>query len=191
VSTNRTAGERMQSSVKMAGKAPALCALLVLGLAGCGHKPVKFHIPVAYPVPIEDTTSTTNDEIEPVPPPEVAPLQWPEPPRPPRRRPAPPVDASTPSQPGNEAAPELSIGTLTTGGDASQQNIQQARELIASVDRRAMSLPPRITNAERPQLRQVQNYLDKAKQALNTGDAEGAVNLASKAQQLVDELERR
>jgi phage shock protein A len=85
----------------------------------------------------------------------------------------------------------LSIGTLTTGGDASQQSLQQARDLIASVDRRAMSLPPRITNAERPQLRQVQNYLDKAKQALNTGDAEGAVNLASKAQQLVDELERR
>jgi hypothetical protein len=46
-------------------------------------------------------------------------------------------------------------------------------------------------NSERPQVRQVRNYLDQAKQALNTGDAEGAVNLANKARQLVDELERR
>ena len=191
MSTDRTSGERIESRVKSAGKMPVLCALFVVGLAGCAHKAVKFRIPVAYPVDIENTSSTTHGEIEPVPPPEVAPLQWPEPPRPPvRRKPPAPADASVP-QPGNEPAPELNIGTLTTGGSASQQSLQEARDLIASVDKRSMSLPSRILNAERSQLRQVRNYLDQAKQALNTGDAEGAVNLANKARQLVDELERR
>lgn len=191
MSTNRTPGERIESNSNLAGRIPALCALFLLGFAGCGHKAVKVHIPVVYPVDLESTSSTTDDEIEPVPPPEIAPLQWPEPPRPPiRRRPPPPADASVP-QPGNDTAPELNIGTLTTGGDATPQSLQQARDLIGSVDRRATSLPPRIMNSERPQVRQVRNYLDQAKQALNTGDAEGAVNLANKARQLVDELERR
>ena len=192
MNADRTSGERMRGNTIAAGNLAAVCSFLIFGLAGCMHKPLKVHIPVATPVDLQGVISTEDGDLEPVPEPEVAPLQWPEPPRPPvRRRPTPPNEAGTPAQPGNEPAPELNIGTLTTGGDASPQSLQQARDLIASVDRRTTSLPPHIANAQKPQLRQVRNYLDQAKQALNTGDAEGAVNLANKARQLIDELERR
>ena len=191
MNADRTSGERMSNAIT-AGKLPVVCTFLLFGLAGCMHKPLKVHIPVATPVDLERVASTEDDDLEPVPEPEIAPLQWPEPPRPPvRRRPSPPNEAGNPVQPGNESPPELNIGTLTTGGDASPQSLQQARDLIASVDRRSTSLPSHVANAQKPQLRQVRNYLDQAKQALNTGDAEGAVNLANKARQLMDELERR
>jgi hypothetical protein len=174
-----------------AGKLPAVCALLIFGLAGCAHK-IRAHIPVAYPVALETVPSTDDSEIDGMPEPEIAPLQWPEPPRPPvRRRPPPPIDAGVPTQPGNDTAPELAIGPLTTGGDSSPQSQQQARELIASVDHRVIALPGRVADSEKPRLRQVRNFLEQAKQALNTGDAEGASILANKARQIMDEVERR
>ena len=192
MNADRTSGERMRRTSVAAGKLPAVCAFLIFGLAGCAHKPLKVHIPVATPVDLEKVASMEDGDLEEVPEPDVAPLQWPEPPKPPaRRRPAAPTEAGGPTQPGNEQPPELNIGTLTTGGDASQQSLQQARDLIASVDRRATALPSHVANAQKPQLRQARNYLEQAKQALNTGDAEGAVNLANKARQLMDELERR
>jgi hypothetical protein len=191
VSSHRTSGERIGEFVPASGKLPVICALLIFGLAGCAHK-VKVHIPVAYPVSLDTVSSTDDSAIEPVPEPEIAPLQWPEPARPPvRRRPAPPTDAGVPTQPSNDTTPELAIGPLTTGGDSSPQSQQEARELIASVDRRVVSLPVRVADSEKPRLRQVRNFLEQAKQALNSGDAEGASILANKARQIMDELERR
>ena len=99
--------------------------------------------------------------------------------------------AGVPTQPGTEAVPELNIGALTTGGDSSPQSQQQARDLIGSVDRRIASLPARIAGRERGELRQARNLLEQAKQALNTGDTEGAITVADKARQIMDELERR
>lgn len=168
-----------------------VCAVLALGLAGCAHKQVRVHIPVASPVDLE-TLSLPDDEIEPVPEPEVAPLQWPEPPRPSvRRRPPAPADANLPTQPVETPAPELSIGALSTGGDATPQSQQHARDLIGLVDRRIGSVPARAAGSLKEQVRQAKNYVDKAKQALNTGDTEGAINLANKAMQMMDELETR
>lgn len=191
MNADRTSGERMRSNAIAAGKLPAVCAFLILGLAGCAHKPLKVHIPVATPVDLERVASSDDGDLEQVPEPEVAPLQWPEPPRPPvRRRPPPSVEAG-PTQPGNEQPPELNIGTLTTGGDASQQSLQRARDLIGTVDRRIASLPARIVGQQRGELRQARNLLEQAKQALNTGDAEGAITVADKARQIMDEVERR
>jgi hypothetical protein len=85
----------------------------------------------------------------------------------------------------------LAIGALTSGGDATPQSQQQARDLIASVDRRITTLPAKVADAQKPQLRQVRKFLDDAKQALNTGDTDGATNLANKAKVLMDELESR
>jgi hypothetical protein len=192
VSTHRTSGERMERALLTAGRLTAVCALLLFGLAGCAHKQVRVHIPVAYPVDLEAMSSTEEGDIEPVPEPEIAPLQWPEPPRPPvRRRPPTPSEAEAPNQPGSEPAPELAIGPLTTGGDSSPQSQQQARDLIGSVDHRIASLPARVADQERGQIRRVRNFLEQAKQALNTGDAEGAINVANKAKQIMDEVERR
>ena len=192
MSTHRTSGERLGRNVKAGGKLPTLCALLALGLAGCAHKPLKVHIPAPYPVDLEKLPEPEDSQIEPLPEPEVAPLQWPEPPKPPvRRRPAPPTEAGVPTQPGNETAPEVAIGPLTTGGESNPQSQQQARDLIGSVDRRIVSLPARTADRQREQIRKVRNFLEQAKQALNTGDAEGAINVASKAKQIMDEVERQ
>jgi hypothetical protein len=181
----------MGSYARRTSMMPCVCAVLALGLAGCGHKQVRVHIPVASPVDLE-TLSIPDDEIEQVPQPDVAPLQWPEPAKPPvRRRPPAPADANVPSQPNETPAPELSIGALSTGGDATPQSQQQARDLIASVERRITGLPARVADRQRPQVRQSRDYLDKAKKALNTGDTDGAMNLANKAKVLMDELESR
>lgn len=193
MNADRTSGERMSSTTITAGKLPAVCAFLIFGLAGCAHKPLKVHIPVATPVDLEKVAPMEDGDLEQVPEPDVAPLQWPEPPKPPvRRRPAAPTEAGGPAQPGNEQQPpELNIGTLTTGGDASQQSLQQARDLIGSVDKRIASVPARVTGQQRGELRQARNLLEQARQALNTGDAEGAMTVADKARQIMDEVERR
>lgn len=190
--TNRKSDERMGRHARRTGTLPCICVvLLALGLAGCSHKQVRAHIPIASPVDLE-TLSLPDDEITPVPEPDIAPLQWPEPPRPPvRHRPPAPADANVPSQPNETPAPELSIGALSTGGDATPQSQQQARDLIASVERRITGLPAQVADRQRPQVRQSKNYLDEAKKALNTGDTDGAMNLANKAKVLMDELESR
>jgi hypothetical protein len=177
-----------------AGRMPAVCAILAIGLAGCGHKQVKFHIPITSPVDLETLAATSEGDIDPVPQPDLAPLPWPEPSRPPVRRRVPPrEDASGAPQPGNDTPgpADLAIGALTSGGDATPQSQQQARDLIASVDRRITALPAKVADAEKAQLRQVRKFLDQAKQALNTGDTDGASNLANKAKVLMDELESR
>lgn len=169
---------------------PGACAVVTLLLAGCSHKQIRAHIPVPLPVAL-DVGEQPQSEIEPVPEPEVGPFQWPEPPRPPvRRKPPPREDAGgvPPTEPATQ--PELSIGMLSPGGEASAQSQQQARDLIASTERRITSLPQRLANTQRSQVRQARNYLDESKKALNTGDAGGAMNLATKAKLLMDELER-
>jgi hypothetical protein len=37
----------------------------------------------------------------------------------------------------------------------------------------------------------VRHFLDQAQQALNSGDADGAMNLATKAKLLMDDLEKK
>lgn len=192
MSANRRSGERIGRNGVAGGKLPTLCALLALGLAGCAHRPLKVHLPSPYPVDLESLPQPEDSQIQPLPEPEVAPLQWPEPPKPPvRRRPAAPTEAGVPNQPGNEAPPEVAIGPLTTGGESNPQSQQQARDLIGSVDRRIGSLPARTAGRWREQIRQARNLLEQAKQALNTGDAEGARTVADKARQIMDEVERQ
>jgi hypothetical protein len=188
VRSGRKPDDRMGSRVSRAGV--LLCVLLSLGLAGCGPKRVKVHLPVLAPADLE-AVNEPDTQLDSVPEPDILPVPWPEPPRPPvRRRPPPRDDAASPAQPGNEppAPAELSIGPLSTGGDSTPQSQQQARDAIASVDRRMVSAPSK--NAGKPQMRQVRNFLDEAKKALNSGDADGAINLANKARVLMDELER-
>ncbi len=181
-----------RDSIQVRCGMPCGCALLVLLLAGCSHKQIRAHIPVALPVPLE-AASEPQDDIELVPEPEIGPIQWPEPPRPPVKRRVPPREETGGAAPPTEPAPqpELSIGMLSPAGEANPQSQQQARDLIASTERRITSLPQRVANSQRSQVRQARDYLDKSKKALNTGDADGAMNLANKAKLLMDELERR
>ncbi len=171
----------------------ALC--LVPGLAGCHRRVLRRALPLASLAPIEleiPAEAGSLPMIASVPPPELGPLPPPPPPpKPaPRRKPAakeePPVQvASAP-----EAA-AVAIGELSIGGDAAPQSQQTARDLIEAITKRIAALPAKTVDGQKRQIRQIRHFLDQAQQALKSGDADGAMNLATKAKLLMDDLERK
>lgn len=175
---------------------PGLALVFAVGLAGCHHKAAPFVIPSGAHAPVA---------LETIPPPELPvviaglptpelPLPSSEPPIPtPRRRPTPKEEPQPPVQ--VASAPEsvalAAIGTLSTGGDAAPQSQQQAQELVASILKRIAALPAKMAESQKRQIRQIRNFIDQAQKALNSGDAEGAKNLATKANLLMDDLEKK
>ena len=193
----RHPAQPLRGSLARAGLALLLSALFVGGLGGCRRRALRPVLPLASLAPIELEAAIDPDSlpmIELVPPPELGPL----PPPPP---PAKPVPKKTPAtkeeaQPAVQAAaaPEsaaLAIGVLSIGGDAAPQSQQTARDLIATITKRIAALPSKIADARKEQVRQVRHFLDQAQQALNSNDADGAINLATKAKLLMDDLERK
>jgi hypothetical protein len=146
--------------------------------------------------PIELENPTAPDDlpmIAEVPAPELTPLPPPPPlakPTPRRRPTTAPKDEPVQVASGAEPA-ELAIGALSSGGDSTPQSQQQARDLIGSILKRIAALSSKTADAQKKQIRQVRHFLDQAQQALNTGDAEGAINLATKARLLMDDLDKK
>ena len=178
-----------------AGLCLLLSALFVGGLGGCRRRALRPVLPLGSLAPIELEAATDPDSlpmVEPVPPPELGPLP-PAPPARPAPRKTPPREEAQP--PAQAAAPpesaELAIGVLSIGGDAAPQSQQSARDLIAAITKRIAALPSTIADARKEQVRQVRHFLDQAQQALSSGDAEGAMNLATKAKLLMDDLEKK
>jgi hypothetical protein len=174
----------------------ALVFILCVGLAGCRRNAPPFTIPVGVQAPaaLEDPSSAElPSAIAVEPPPDFGPLPSVNPPAPPqRRRLEPKEEAPSTPQPTEEAAPaELAIGSLSTGTDATPQIQQQAQDKISSLLKRLNALSVRTVEAQKRQVRQVRHFLDQAQQALNTGDTEGAKNLATKAGLLMDDLEKK
>jgi hypothetical protein len=129
-----------------------------------------------------------------LPPPDLAPLPPPPPPPPPPRRrtsSAPKEETQPPTQVAEAAPAALAIGILSTGDDQTPQSQQQAKDIIASIFKRIAGLPQKTAAAKRKQVNQVRHFLDQAQQALNSGDAKGANNLATKAWLLMDDLEKK
>jgi type IV secretory pathway VirB10-like protein len=179
------------------GRLPALALVLAAGLAGCRHKnmPVAFpqlaHAPLELEIP---SPSTPPIMIAEVPPPELGPPLLPPPPPPaPRRRttPSPKEETQPPVQVAEAAPAELAIGTLSTGGDLMPQSQQEAQDMISSILKRISALSTKTAESQKRQIRQVRYFLKQAQQALSSGDAEGAKNLAIKARLLMDDLEKK
>jgi len=192
----RHPAQPLRGSLARAGLALLLSALFVGGLGGCRRRVLRPVLPLASLAPIELEAATDPDSlpmIELVPRLEL-PLGSPPPPpaKPvPKRTPATKEEAQPPVQ---AAAPEsaaLAIGVLSIGGDAAPQSQQTARDLIAAITKRIAALPSKIADARKNQVRQVKHFLDQAQQALNSGDADGAMNLATKAKLLMDDLEKK
>jgi hypothetical protein len=80
---------------------------------------------------------------------------------------------------------------LSNGDEATAQTQQQAQEMIASILKRIAALPSKTANAQKREISKIRHFLDQAQQALNSGDAEGANNLATKARLLMDDLEKK
>jgi hypothetical protein len=177
--------------------------LLALGLTGCRRRIVVIVIPpVAAQIALETPPPMANPPKITMPPPpepevvEVTPVMV-TPPAPPKRKTPTPVPVPPPVQPpvqvasaGTPDAGEAAIGALSTGGDSAPQSQQEAKDLIGSIAKRIAGLSARKANAQRSQVRQVRHFLDQAQQALNSGDAEGAKTLATKAKLLMDDVEK-
>jgi hypothetical protein len=146
------------------------------------------------PVALEDAPTDVDQlMIATLPLPDLGPFPT-TPPAPPvqRRRPAAPKEETQPATNPAEPAPaELAIGSLSTGANATPQIQQQAQDMISSILRRIGALSSRTANAQRSDVNKVRNFLKQAQQALNTGDLDGAKNLAIKAGVLMDDLEKR
>jgi len=172
------------------------CAGLMCGLNGCRHKRPQLPVlpPVLAPVPLETPPGPKEQpmisppvvELPPVPIAAAAAS-----PRRERRR----VAAKTAAAP-EEATPEpmpdtVAIGELTAGGAADPQAQQEDANLIASIEKRLNALPARTVRRQRTQINRVRNFWQQAREALNSGDVEGAKTLATKAKLLLDDLEKQ
>jgi len=186
---------RLTGAAARVGRTSALTLVLVAALTGCRHKTAAFVIPKGAHAPIELEVPSSPDPpptIATLPLPELAPLPSPPlPASPPRKRTAPAPKEEPPAQVAEAAPAALAIGTLSTGGDPTPQSRNQAQQMIASIMKRIAALPARTADAEKKQIRQIRHFLDQAQQALNSGDAEGANNLATKARLLLDDLEKK
>ena len=175
-----------------------LCASLSLGLGGCLHQRVKLPVfPPNQPVS-PDAVNADNlpgvdvPEVESLPDPVAAAASHPR-----QRRRFVPRASTTPAtnapmavpnaEPG--AAEESAIGELTAGGDANPQRKQEAVDLMASNERRIKALSLKVLAGQRPQVSKIRNFQRQANLALRSGDAEGAMTLATKAGLLLHDLD--
>ncbi len=176
----------------------ALCLGVTMGLGGCRHRVVLAPLPpVQTPVePIESPPLAKAPVLETpqikMPPAPIAAAA-----RPVRERkrpakaaaPAPVVPEPAPAAP--VASPqENAIGALTAGGETNPQSKQEAADLIASIEKRLDALPAQVDENEKAQVSKVKNFWRDAQEALKSGDAEGAMTLATKAKLLLDDMEK-
>jgi hypothetical protein len=108
-----------------------------------------------------------------------------------RRRVAPksataPVEEAAPEP----AAEDAGIGDLTAGGAANPQAQHEAASLIHTIELRLKGLPTQTARRQRAQVNRVRNFWKQAQDALSSGDVEGATTLATKANLMLDDLEK-
>lgn len=86
--------------------------------------------------------------------------------------------------------PTVAIGSLTAGGETNPQSKQEAADLIASNEKRLAALAAPKGEDRKAEISTVKNFQRQAQDALTSGDAEGAMTLATKAKLLLDDLEK-
>jgi hypothetical protein len=185
-------GPRLAAILVRAARTSALSLVLIAGLAGCSHK-TRLVLPQGAMSPVELEVAPELEDppmIAAEPTPEEVPLSEQSPPAiVVKRRPAPPKE--TPPVQVASAAEPLALGALSAGGESTPQSQQQAKDLIAAIKRRLAALPGKTASQQRDQIRQVNYFLKQAQQALDSGDAEGAKTLATKAKLLMDDVEKK
>lgn len=102
------------------------------------------------------------------------------------------IDTNVPP-PGAAVAPATppvssALGELSPGGASSPQHQQEVADRIALIERKLNDLPAPTVDSQKKQVAQVRLFLKQASDALKTGDAEGAGNLATKAGLLLDDI---
>jgi hypothetical protein len=193
----RLYGKTIRGLARDAAGAALLCGLM-FGLSGCRHKAKIAPLPaIQEPVdlvavaPLEDPPMLEIPTVRMPPAPVAAAAAKPKRER--RKVVAKAVPSLTPAPAQAapaEPSPEVSaIGALTAGEEANPQTKQEAADLIASVERRLNALPSQ-TEEDKVQISKVRNFWRDAHDALKSGDAEGAMTLATKAKLLLDDMKR-
>jgi ribosomal protein S20 len=91
-----------------------------------------------------------------------------------------------------QPAPDtVEIGELTAGGAANPQAQQAAADLVASIEKRLNGLSAQTVRRQRTQVSRIRNFWQQAQAALSSGDVEGAKTLATKANLLLDDLQKQ
>jgi len=185
------------------------CALWLLPVfplvQGCDHKAQTTQSQTLAP-PIVDTpppkpaTVTTADLPPPVigdAKPDTTPKPAAPPPEPPKKpvhhpkKPATPAPTTTPT-PTQETAsagptPSVSaIGTLSSGGSGGSRS--QTEDLINSTEKGVNGITRTLNDSETKTAAQIREFIKQAREALATGDVDGATTLAKKAKVLLSEL---
>ena len=82
------------------------------------------------------------------------------------------------------------LGQLASGGNLNPQQQQEVAGKIAAVEKRMNDLPAAVADREQKSIAQVKLFLKEASDALKGGDVEGAKVLATKADLLVDDVQK-
>jgi outer membrane biosynthesis protein TonB len=182
-----------------------LLALMPL-VQGCDHKKVQAQAqsqPLAPPIvdtqPAQPATIPTEDLPPPVvgPPPsqpatnETATKPVTPPKKPARKKPAPAAPAQPAQQEASNASgtpsPSVSaIGQLSGGASGDQRS--QTEEMINATEKGVNGITRSLNDSETKTAAQIHEFLKQAREALATGDVDGALTLAKKAKVLLAEL---
>ena len=193
------------------------CALWLLPLLplvqGCDHKqqPIAqtqaLAPPIVDPPPAKPAADATANLPPPVigtavPPPDQVAQKPVEPPKKPvkKAKKQPPVTAATTPAPEKEAsltstnAPAASAGTSSVpaigqlSSGVSDDARLQTEASINSTEKGVNGISRPLSDAESKTAAQIREFLKQAREALTTGDTDGALNLAKKAKVLLSEL---
>lgn len=175
------------------------CFAICIILGGCRHRQAAPNLPAVLKAPDAQPPTPDSPAMQSPPPdsvstsPQIKVTQT-KPKRSSNKKTAakPTTDPAAPAAatpPGDGAGTESSIGALTAGGDATPKTQQDAAGLIVACEQRLHD-SSQNTPEQRASLRKVEFFIKQAKQALGTGDAEGAMTLATKAKLLLDDLSK-
>ncbi len=171
------------------------------GLTGCMHLHKRPNLPVLPPVlapvalenlpPPADPPMLTAPIVDVPPMPIAAAAATP---RRERKHPAAKTAAAAPTE---DTTPQpvpddtAAIGDLTAGGAANPQAQEEAASLIRLIEKRVNGISAQTAFQQKSQINRVQNFRRQAQDAFNSGDVEGATTLATKANLLLDDLDRQ
>jgi ribosomal protein S20 len=177
-------------------KLGAKCAawLLPFLLTGCFHRKTQVAQNQPLPPPIEDTTAP-KPEPSPanLPPPVVTiteqPVQQiPPPPEPVKKPPRHRRPANINTQIASSGPPPTvpAAGNLSTGDPTNQR--QQTDASIEQTEKTLNGITRKLNDQEQKTAAQIREFIKQAREALTSGDVNGAHTLAEKAKVFLDEL---
>ena len=166
-------------------------------LTGCFHNSHKAkNQPVAPPIPPASSIKTEPVELPPstttIPPQPTETANTPTRsapiPKPPRRRSQPKPSTQAAEEPAPEAPAVSAIGQLSSGDPANYR--RDTEESILSIEKNLNGINRTLSGPEQKTADHIREFLKQARQALGTGDVDGAHNLAAKAKVLLAELQQ-